>query len=317
MGQHRRLAGAVAGLGGEDTWRRWPRRRPAGLVRGRRRRRRATPGVRRLPARSSARPAGAGCPGSGRSAGRTPRAPWRSGRRGASATRPSPTASAAIRMRSGFMPCRMYWNPLPSSPMRSSSGTLSPSMNSMFESTACGPSWDLAHLDGAAVEVGVEQGHALRRARRLLDGVVRVRISIFSATWRGRGPDLAAVDDVAVAVAHRPRLERVVSSPTSGSVTAKQAFSLAGDQRRQPALFCSSCRTPPPGAARRCSCAPLRRREPGPRLRDSLHDQRRLGDAEARCRRIPPAWRPRASRLRRSPGGIRAGSRPRLSFCSQ
>src|SRR5580693_9329549 len=118
----------------------------------------------------------------------------------ASATRPRPTASAAIRMRSGFMPCRMYWKPLPSSPMRSSSGTFSPSMNSMFERR--GPRQD-QHLLG---------------------------------NLRSRGPDLAAGDDVAVAVLDRSRLDPRRVEPDIGLGDRETGLFPAGDQRRQKPL---------------------------------------------------------------------------------
>ena len=61
-----------------------------------------------------------------------------------SAAKPRPTASAAIRIRSGFSPCRMCSNPLPSSPIRSSSGTSNPSKKSWFESTALRPIFSIS-----------------------------------------------------------------------------------------------------------------------------------------------------------------------------
>ncbi len=60
------------------------------------------------------------------------------------AQRPRPTHSAAIRMRSGFMPCRMYSKPLPSSPMRSAAGTGTPSKNTWLESTAFRPIFSIS-----------------------------------------------------------------------------------------------------------------------------------------------------------------------------
>src|SRR4029450_13691185 len=50
-----------------------------------------------------------------------------------------PTASAAIKIRSGFMPCRIARKPSPSPPMRSAAGTSMPSKNISFESTAWRP----------------------------------------------------------------------------------------------------------------------------------------------------------------------------------
>ncbi len=114
------------------------------------------------------------------------------------------------------------------------------------------------------------------------NGVVRVRISIFSATWRGRGPDLAARDDVAVAVAHRPRLEPRRVEADIGLGHREAGLFLAGDQRRQKAPLLlvvaeHDDRVQPEDVhVHRRGAA-----EPGARLRDRLHDDRRLGDAEA------------------------------------
>ena len=141
---------------------------------------------------------------------------------------------------------------------------------------------DLAHLDGAAVEVGVEQGHALRRPRRLLDRRGARQDQHLLGDLRGRGPDLAAGDDVAVALACTARvLMRVVSSPTSGSVTAKQAFSLPAISGGRKRCCCSLV----PNTTTGCSpkmfmCTAEAPREPGARLRHRLHHDRRLGDAE-------------------------------------
>src|SRR6516162_6221698 len=55
------------------------------------------------------------------------------------AASPMPTPSAAMRMRSGFMPCRIERKPSPSAPMRSASGIAIASKNISFESTAWRP----------------------------------------------------------------------------------------------------------------------------------------------------------------------------------
>ena len=192
-------------------------------------------------------------------------------------------------------------------------------MNSMFESTACAAHLrDLAHLDRAAVEVGVEQGHALRRARRLLERRRAGQDQHLLGDLGGRGPDLAADDDVAVAVAHRPRLEPGRVEPDIGLGHREAGLFLAGDQRRQKAPLLLV------GAEHDDRVQPenvhVHRRgaaEPGAGLRDRLHDDRRLGDAEPaaaiflRHRDAEPAA------LRPSRGGIRAGSAPSVSFCSQ
>ena len=103
----------------------------------------------------------------------------------------------AIRMRSGFMPCRMYSKPLPSSPMRSATGTGSASMNSSLESTALAAHLrDLAHVDVAAVEVGVEQAQAVGAARDLLERRGAREDQHLVRDLRGRNPDLLARQDV-------------------------------------------------------------------------------------------------------------------------
>ena len=140
---------------------------------------------------------------------------------------------------------------------------------------------DLAHLDGAAVEVGVEQGHALRRPRRLLERRRARQDQHLLGDLRGRGPDLAAGDDVAVALLDRARLDVRRVEADIGLGDRKAGLFLAGDQRRQPALLlflgaedddrvqAENVHVHRRGAA-----------EPGARLRHRLHDHRRLGDAE-------------------------------------
>ena len=158
----------------------------------------------RLRAPPSISPADAGCPGSGRSAGRTRRAPSRRPPPCAAPRGPSPTASAAIRMRSGFRPCRMYSKPLPSSPIRSATGTGSSSMNSSLESTALRPIFGISRTSTwRAVEVGVEQAQAFGLALDLLERRRAREEQHLVRDLRGRDPDLLAGDDVAVAVAHR------------------------------------------------------------------------------------------------------------------
>ena len=136
------------------------------------------------------------------------RAPWHSRRRAPARRCPSPTASAAIRMRSGFMPCRMYSKPRPSSPMRSSTG-ISKSVDEQLVGVdrLAAHLLDLAHLDRAAVEVGVEQAQAVGRLLHLLQRRGAGQQQDLVGDLRGRDPDLLAVDDVAVAVAHGAGLE--------------------------------------------------------------------------------------------------------------
>ena len=96
----------IAGLGGEVFGGVGARRRIlAGVVQPRRLQHHQ---VARPRAPSSIPRADAGSPGSGRSGGRTRRAPWHSAPRARARRGRCPTASAATRMRSGFRPCRMY-----------------------------------------------------------------------------------------------------------------------------------------------------------------------------------------------------------------
>ena len=58
-----------------------------------------------------------------------------------------PTASAAISTRSGFMPCRMYSKPRPSSPIRSSAGISKSAKKSSFESTHLRPIFSISRTE--------------------------------------------------------------------------------------------------------------------------------------------------------------------------
>jgi len=126
------------------------RRRPCGVVE---RGRLVHHQVRRSSA-SSSRRAGAGSPGSCRWAGRTLLAPSHTRRALTGSGRGRP--ARAMRMRSVFMPCRMYSKPLPSSPMRSPRAPAAVE-ETWFESTACRPSSRSRALRCSCVEVGVEQ----------------------------------------------------------------------------------------------------------------------------------------------------------------
>ena len=154
-----------------------------------------------------------------------------------SATMPRPTASAAIRMRSGFMPCRMYSKPRPSSPMRSSTGISKFSKNSSFEvDRLAAHLLDLARMHALAVEVGVEQAEAVGRVLDLLQRRGARQQQHLVGDLRGGDPHLLAVDDVAVALALGAQLQlrRVEAGVRLGDGEA--GLLLAFRHRRQHAL---------------------------------------------------------------------------------
>ena len=91
------------------------------------------------------------------------------------ATRPMPSASAAMSIRSGFSPSRMYLNPLPSSPTRSFS-----EHDEVVDEDLVGAHGISAHLldrpdvDVVAIQIGQEQRHTVGLLGDLIE-------------WRGAG----------------------------------------------------------------------------------------------------------------------------------
>ena len=155
-------------------------------------------------------------------------------------------------------------------------------MNRRFEVDRLAPHLrDLAHLDLAAVEIGVEQGHAERRFGDFFERRRARQDQHLFGDLRGRDPDLAARQHVTIATAHRARLQMRRVETGIGLGHRKAGLFAARDQRRQKAALLLV------GAENHDRMQPkdvhMDRRgaaEPGPGLGHRLHQHRRLGDAE-------------------------------------
>ena len=265
----------------------------------------------RLRAPPSTSPAGAGSPGSGRSAGRTRCAPWRSCAALRIAARPKPDRLAPTSTRSGFMPCRMYSKPLPSSPIRSARHVQVVDEQRVGLDRLAAHLRDLARLDLSRSK-SVEQAEAFGAALDLIGGVVRARISILVARCavesRSSGPRSRSGRCVRTALV----LSLSVSSPTFGSVTAKHALSCPAISGGSNAASAPRCRTSRAAWARRCSGGAPGARKAGARLRHGLHHDRRLGHAQARppnCSGMPTPSQPASAKARGSRAGTRRSRR--------
>ena len=141
---------------------------------------------------------------------------------------------------------------------------------------------DFAHVDVAAVEVGVEQAQAFGAARDVIKRRGARQDQHLARDLRGRNPDFLPGQQIVVALAHRLglELERVEADVRLGD--RKAGLVLARDQRRQHALLLLVA------AEHHDRIEPedihvQRRRagQAGAGFRDRLHHQRGLGDAEA------------------------------------
>ena len=152
----------------------------------------------------------------------------------AAPTRPMPSASAAISIRSGLSPSRMYLKPLPSSPTRSSTGTLQ-----VVDEQLVGADGVAAHLgdrpdvDVVAVEVGEEQRHAVGLLGDLLELRGAGQQQDLLGLQRLGDPHLAAVDDVVVAVALGEGGDPRGVQPGAGLGDAEADVQVAVDDARQ------------------------------------------------------------------------------------
>ena len=143
---------------------------------------------------------------------------------------------------------------------------------------------DLVHRDALAVEIGVEQAQALGRGLHLFQRRGARQQQDLVGDLRGGDPDLLAVDDVFVALAHRAglQLRGVESGIRLGDGEA--GFVGAGNDRRQhpPALFL--------GAEHDHGIEPEHIHmhgggagHAGAGFRDRPHHDRGVGDAQARA----------------------------------
>ncbi len=155
-------------------------------------------------------------------------------------------------------------------------------MNKRFEVDRLPPHLrDLAHLDGAAVEVGIEQGHAERGPRRLLDRGGARQDQHLLGDLGSRNPDLAPGQHVKVAATLGPGLQPGRVEPGIGLGHRKAGFFVAGDQGRQkPALLLIAAEHDDRVQAENIHMDRRGAAEPGPGLGDRLHHHRRLADAE-------------------------------------
>ena len=143
---------------------------------------------------------------------------------------------------------------------------------------------DFAHLDLGAVEVGIEQRQTVGRLLAFLDRHGARQQHDLVGLLRGRGPDLLAVDDVMVAFQHRLGLDLRGVEAGIGLGDAEAGARRAVDDRGQPLLLLLV------GAVLDDRMQPENvdvdgraGREGAGRMRDLLHHDRGLGDAEARA----------------------------------
>ena len=184
----------------------------------------------------------------------------------------------------------------------------------------CGPSCrSRGPRRSAAVERGVEQRQALGALLDLLDAAWCA-----PAAARARPPAPSRSRSSARARGSRCRartarvLSLVVSRPASGSVTAKQAFSVAARSAAAGSgCFCSS--VPNTTTGLRPKMFMCTRRGAGKAAPDSATAciMTAASVMPSPIRRRLPAWRCRASRPRPARGGTRAGSRRRDLCASQ
>src|SRR5581483_4649235 len=141
---------------------------------------------------------------------------------------------------------------------------------------------DLMHRDLVAVEIAVEQAEPVGWAAHLLQRRGARQQQDFFGDLRGRNPDLLAVDDIAVALAHRARFQLRGVQPGVWLRHRKAGALLTFDNTGQhaPALLLG------PKYDHRIESKHVHvdRRRPGHAgagLRDGAHHDRSFDDAEA------------------------------------
>ena len=217
--------------------------------------------------------------------------------------------SAAISVRSAFRPSRMYLKPWPSSPIRFSAGISRLSKNSSLVSwlTMLGIGRTVRPVADRLAQVDDEDRHAFglllhlgeRRGARQQDHQVRM--------LDARDPDLLAVDDVAVALLHRRRLD-LASCRCRWSARSRPSTAGAARRWRSAAGSCCFCASRAV-AQQRAHVVHLAVAGAGVAAAavDLLHDHRGLGQARGPSRRTPagsarPASRPWSARRRTASG---------------
>ena len=143
---------------------------------------------------------------------------------------------------------------------------------------------DLAHRDPAAVEIGIEQAQAVGRAFHFLQRRGARQQQDLLGDLRGRNPDLLAVDDIFVALAHRARLQLRGVEAGVGFGHGKTGPLRTRDDRRQHPLALLL------GAEHDDGIEPEhvhmhggRARHAGAGFRDRAHHDRGIHDAETRA----------------------------------
>ena len=140
---------------------------------------------------------------------------------------------------------------------------------------------DFADLDLAAVEIGVEQGHPVRRPRHLLDRGRAGQDQHPLGDLRGRDPDFAARQHIMVAAALGAGFEPGRVEPGVRFGHRKAGLFRAGDQWRQKAaLLLVAAKDDNRVQSENVHMDRRGAAEPRAQLGDRLHEYRGLGDAE-------------------------------------
>ena len=156
-------------------------------------------------------------------------------------------------------------------------------MNMLFEIDGLPPHLvDLAHIDEAAVERGVEQR---KPVGAFLDLIARARAREDQhrvGDLRGRGPDLGALQHIAPVLLLGAGLDRAGVEPGIGLGDGEARLDPACRERRQhAALLRIRAEAHDRVEPENIHVDRGRARHGGARLRDRAHHHRRLGDAEA------------------------------------
>ena len=179
----------------------------------------------------------------------------------------------------------MYSKPRPSSPMRSVDRHLQAVDEHLVGiDRLASHLLDLAHLDEAAIERGVEQAQSFCRLAHLFDRHGTRQDQHLVGDLRRGDPDFRAVDNVAVAAAFGLGLELRGFEAGIGFGHGEAGFFLAGGDRRQHAALLFV------GAVNHDRVEPEnvhvhggRAGQSGAGGRDRFHDDRSFGDTEARA----------------------------------